>query len=100
MSQTVKNVLKWLGRAVIAAAGVILIIASVAAHSPKLVASIVTGLAAIGLAVYASLRGLDGTTRADEETQALLGIIELETWYDWLVGIAVIVICILVWIFA
>jgi hypothetical protein len=98
MSTSMKQFLKWLGRAIIAATGVILIISGVVTHSPKLVAMIVTGIAIIAVAVYATIRDLGGTTRADEETQAFLGVVELEKWYDWVVVLGLIAVCVVVWI--
>jgi hypothetical protein len=96
MNALLKFLQTWLGRIAFGAAGVILIITSVTAHGPKEAAGIVTGLACIVFAIYATIRGLSGDVRVSR-TQ-FVGLIDLGTWYDFVVAGVLALISIIAWI--
>jgi hypothetical protein len=85
----------WLARIVIAIAGVWTIIVGAGATT-KGTAWIITGIAAIAFAVYASVRGMQGDPKG--EKKQVIGLISLDKWYDFVVVGVLIVIVIIAWV--
>jgi hypothetical protein len=96
MGALLKFLETWLGRIAFAAAGVILIITSVTAHGPKEAAGIVTGVACIAFAIYATIRGLSGDVRVS--LTQFVGLIDISAWYDLVVLGVLALISIFAWI--
>lgn len=88
----------WLGRLIFAAAGVILVVTSVAQHGPKEAAGIVTGIAAFGFAVYSTIRGVTGTTSASGgPPKQAIGLIDVSKWYDFVVLGGLTLVSVIAW---
>jgi hypothetical protein len=87
----------WLARIVIVIAGVWTIVVGAGdTTSGNGTAWIVTGIAAILFAVYATIRGLSGEAKG--EKKQVIGLINLEKWYDFVVVGILIVIVIIAWV--
>jgi hypothetical protein len=87
----------WLARIIIAIAGVWTIIVGAGdTTSGNGTAWIVTGIAAIAFAIYATVRGLQGEPKG--EKKQVIGLISLEKWYDFVVVAVLIVIVIIAWV--
>ena len=85
----------WLGRIIIAVAGVITIAASASAHGPKEAAGIVTGIVLIVFAIYATIRGLTGDAQGSDDQ--VIGLVNVNAWYDFVVVGGLIVVCAIAW---
>lgn len=88
--------MEWIGRIVFAAAGVILIVVSASQHGPKEAAGIITGVACVLFAIYATIRGLAGGVQAED--QQVIGLINLSKWYDIVVFLVLLVVSIIAWV--
>ncbi len=86
------QILKWAGRIIVFGVGVVAIILAASSHGPGMAMGIVRGIAAIAIAVYATIRGLSGTTTGDDDQ--FFGLVSPSKWYDWLVvgGLFVVII--------
>ncbi|HWA89853.1 MAG TPA: hypothetical protein VG889_07450 [Rhizomicrobium sp.] len=87
------QVLKWGGRVVIVIAG---IIAIATGANPPHIAAIVTGVCAIGLAVYATIRDLAGTIEGEDDQ--IVGLVSAKSALDWIVFAALVVIVVVIWV--
>jgi hypothetical protein len=87
------DVLKWVGRIIVFGVGVVAIVMGATSHGHDMAMGIIRGIAAVGIAVYATVRGSAGTTQVTDDTQ-LLGLINPNLWYDWLVvgGLFVVIV--------
>ncbi len=86
----------WLARIVIAIAGIWTIVSGASDTSGNQVALIVTGIALIAFAVYATVRGLSGEAKG--EKKQVLGLMNMEKWYDIAVAAGLIIVCIIAWV--
>ncbi len=92
---TVATIVKWIARLLVLGAGIGFLATGASMH-PVHVPSIVTGIALIILAVYATIRDLAGTVRAEDEQ--IVGLISPSTWYDWVVFLVLIAAVVIAWI--
>lgn len=90
---TLNDVLKWGGRLVILGAG---IAAIATGASPPHIAAIVTGVCAIFLAVYATIRDLAGTVEAGDDQ--IVGLVSAKSTLDWIVFAILVVVVIVIWV--
>jgi hypothetical protein len=89
----------WLGRLIFAAAGVVLIAVSASQHTGKWTAGVVTGVACVLFALYATIRGLAGSVEASDGPQ-VIGLIDVSKWYDFVVLSVLTLISVIAWIVA
>lgn len=87
------EILKWLGRIIVFGVGVVAIVMGATSHGPAMTLGIVRGVAAVAIAVYATIRGLAGQTDLTSDQQ-LFGLVNPSAWYDWVVvgGLFVVIV--------
>jgi hypothetical protein len=86
----------WLARIIIAIAGVWTIVSGAGDTTGNQVALIVTGIALLAFAVYATIRGLAGEPKGEDEQ--VMGLITPSKWYDLAVIGGLIVVVIIAWV--
>jgi 6-phosphofructokinase len=86
------QVLKWAGRIIVFGVGVVAIVMGATSHGNAQIMGIIRGIAAIGIAVYATIRGLAGTTTGQDDQ--IIGLVNPSAWYDWVVvgGLFVVIV--------
>lgn len=91
-SDDIMKVVKWVVRLLVLAAGIAMIATGA---KPPHIAAIVTGVCAILLAGYATIRDLAGTLDVDD-TQ-IVGLISAKSKLDWIVFGALVLIVVVIW---